>query len=115
MFHKTEKTQNSSITNQEGARIERTTNINFKNLDHHGLTSSFEGMTFHIFSLSSECPHFPSFIPNGFVGGSGSVEGSQCRFSCKEGYSLVGAYTLQNTDQGNWNGSVPTFLKGTNA
>ena len=43
------------------------------------------------------------------------MEGSQCRFSCKEGYSLVGAYTLQNTDQGNWNGSVPTYLKGMDA
>nr|XP_058948028.1 protein mesh-like [Pocillopora verrucosa] len=58
-----------------------------------------------------ECPHLPSFIPNGFVGGNGSVEGSQYRFSCKGGYSLVGANTLQCTDQGNWNGSIPTCLK----
>ena len=43
------------------------------------------------------------------------MEGSQCRFSYKEGYSLVGANTLQNTDQGNWNGSVPTYLKGMDA
>ena len=43
------------------------------------------------------------------------MEGSQYRFSCKGGYSLVGANTLQCTDQGNWNGSVPTCLKGTGA
>ena len=43
------------------------------------------------------------------------MEGSQCRFSYKEGYSLVGENTLQNTDQGNWNGSVPTYLKGMDA
>ena len=43
------------------------------------------------------------------------MEGSQCRFSFKEGYSLVGANTLQNTDQGNWNGFVPTYLKGMDA
>ena len=40
------------------------------------------------------------------------MEGSQYRFSCKGGYSLVGANTLQCTDQGNWNGSIPTCLKG---
>ncbi|RMX49910.1 hypothetical protein pdam_00017289 [Pocillopora damicornis] len=68
-------------------------------------------MTFHIISSFFRMSSSPTFIPNGFVGGSESVEGSQYRFSCKEVYSLVGANTLQCTNQGNWDGSVPTCLK----
>ncbi|XP_020611647.1 protein mesh-like isoform X3 [Orbicella faveolata] len=57
-----------------------------------------------------ECPLLPSSIANGFVNGRGSVEGSQYQFSCKPGYSLVGTNTLYCSDQGNWNGSVPSCL-----
>lgn len=63
-------------------------------------------------SLPLECPLLSSSIPNGFVNGRGSVEGSLYQFSCRQGYSLVGANTLYCNDQGNWNGSIPTCLIG---
>ena len=60
----------------------------------------------------SDCPVLPSSISNGFVNGSGSVEGSQYKFSCRQGYSLVGRETLFCNDKGAWSGSVPKCLKG---
>lgn len=60
----------------------------------------------------SDCPSLPSFISHGFGNGTGSVEGSQHRFSCDEGYSLVGQHTLYCDKDGLWNGSVPTCLIG---
>ena len=65
-----------------------------------------------IFYLLADCPLLPSSIPNGFVNGSGSVEGSRYQFRCKEGYSLVGKDTLHCDDKGTWNGAVPSCLKG---
>ncbi|XP_073244634.1 uncharacterized protein [Porites lutea] len=59
-------------------------------------------------SCLRECPALPLSLSNGFVSGRGKVEGSQYHFSCKKGYSLVGAGTLYCTDQGIWNGSFPT-------
>ena len=59
-----------------------------------------------------DCPSLPSFISHGFVNGTGSVEGSRHRFSCDEGYSLVGQHTLYCGKDGSWNGSVPTCLIG---
>lgn len=64
------------------------------------------------FFFPAECSLLPSSIANGFVNGRGSVEGSQYQFSCKPGYSLVGTNTLYCSDQGNWNGSVPSCLIG---
>ena len=40
------------------------------------------------------------------------MEGSHHHFSCKTGYSLVGAGTLYCSDQGIWNGSFPTCFIG---
>ena len=40
------------------------------------------------------------------------MEGSHYHFSCKTGYSLVGAGTLYCSDQGIWNGSFPTCFIG---
>ena len=47
-----------------------------------------------------------------FVNGGGSLEGIQYKFSCQEGYSLIGADTLVCTDSGVWNSSLPTCLIG---
>ncbi|XP_020611644.1 E-selectin-like isoform X2 [Orbicella faveolata] len=60
---------------------------------------------------SSDCPVLPSSIPNGFVNGNGSVEGSLYQFSCIQGYSLVGRDTLFCNHKGAWSGSVPKCLK----
>lgn len=60
----------------------------------------------------SDCPVLPSSIPNGFVNGNGSVEGSQYKFSCRQGYLLVGRDTLFCNHKGTWSGSVPKCLKG---
>ena len=54
----------------------------------------------------------PSLLANGFIHGSGSLEGAQYNFSCKQGYSLIGAKTVVCTDAGEWNGSLPTCLIG---
>ena len=59
-----------------------------------------------------ECPVLPSSLANGFILGSGSLEGAQYNFSCKKGYSLIGADTVVCTDAGVWNGSLPTCLIG---
>ena len=53
-----------------------------------------------------------SSISNGNVLGSGHVQGSRWRFSCHHGYALVGHDVLQCTEQGVWNASVPTCLRG---
>ena len=63
--------------------------------------------------LSSECPSLPSSISQGFINGSGSVEGSLYSFNCKQGYSLVGDKNLYCTEEGKWNASIPICLKGT--
>ena len=63
--------------------------------------------------LYLECPELPSFIPNGQVYGSGSIQGSLFRFSCLAGYSLIGqSNTLLCNADGKWNASVPRCLKG---
>ena len=54
----------------------------------------------------------PSLLANGFIHGSGSLEGAQYNFSCEQGYSLIGAETVVCTDAGEWNGSLPTCLIG---
>ena len=64
------------------------------------------------FGFFSDCPSLPSFISHGFGNGTGSVEGSRHRFSCDEGYSLIGQETLYCGKDGSWNGSVPTCLIG---
>lgn len=61
-------------------------------------------------SCLKECPVLPSSLANGFVNGSGSLEGAEYNFSCKKGYSLAGARTVACTDAGVWNGSLPTCL-----
>lgn len=40
------------------------------------------------------------------------MEGSRHHFRCNEGYSLVGEHTLHCSEDGSWNGSVPTCLIG---
>lgn len=60
----------------------------------------------------SDCPLLPSSIPNGVSNGTGSVEGSHHHFSCNVGYALVGTNTLYCSDEGTWNGTVPTCLIG---
>ena len=63
--------------------------------------------------LYLECPELSSFIPNGQVYGSGSIQGSLFRFSCLAGYSLIGqSNTLLCNADGKWNASVPRCLKG---
>ena len=62
--------------------------------------------------LFLDCPVLPSSITNGFVNGNGSVEGSEVKFSCRQGYSLVGRDTLSCNHMGAWSGSVPKCLKG---
>lgn len=70
-------------------------------------------MHLFIYLLSLECPELPSFIPNGQVYGSGSIQGSLFRFSCLAGYSLIGqTNTLLCSGDGKWNASVPRCLKG---
>ncbi|XP_074609320.1 protein mesh-like isoform X2 [Acropora palmata] len=54
-----------------------------------------------------ECPALRSSLLNGFVIGSGSVEGSVYHFRCWKGYFLVGAKVLYCSGQGRWNGSLP--------
>lgn len=54
----------------------------------------------------------PASIPNGFVVGSGNLEGSSYEFFCKDGYSLVGSVTTYCTSEGSWNSSVPICLRG---
>ena len=63
--------------------------------------------------VSLECPVLPPSIKHGYVNGSGSVQGSLYRFSCKRGYSLVGETKLYCTAEGKWNASIPICLKGT--
>ncbi|XP_068694477.1 uncharacterized protein [Montipora foliosa] len=58
-----------------------------------------------------ECPPLPPFIPNGYVNGTGSVDGSLYTFNCSLGYSLVGEHTLHCTSEGRWNASIPACLK----
>ena len=53
-------------------------------------------------------------MPNGYVNGSGSVEGSYYRFSCKEGFSLEGEDRLNCTGDGKWSDSVPVCRRGNN-
>ena len=65
----------------------------------------------HYFRIP-DCPALPSSVPNGFGNGTGSVDGSYYHFRCNEGYSLVGRNTLYCSDEGKWNGSVPTCLRG---
>lgn len=59
-----------------------------------------------------ECPQLPSSVPNGHTYGTGFLQGSLYRFSCRQGYSLIGHKTLLCTQDGNWNASVPRCLKG---
>lgn len=40
------------------------------------------------------------------------MEGSQYKFSCRQGYSLVGRETLFCNHKGAWSGSVPKCFKG---
>ena len=77
------------------------------------LSFFFKLINLFICLLYLECPELPSFIPNGQVYGSGSIQGSLLRFSCLAGYSLIGQSNtlLCNTD-GKWNASVPRCLKG---
>lgn len=77
------------------------------------LSFFFKLINLFICLLYLECPELPSFIPNGQVYGSGSIQGSLFRFSCLAGYSLIGQSNtlLCNTD-GKWNASVPRCLKG---
>ena len=60
----------------------------------------------------AECPILPASISNGNVHGSGNVEGSSYRFSCQVGYALVGSEMLYCTQEGRWNASIPTCLRG---
>ena len=53
-----------------------------------------------------------SSISNGDVRASGRVQGSRWRFSCHDGYALVGHHVLKCTEQGIWTASVPTCLRG---
>ena len=55
-----------------------------------------------------ECTTLPSLLANGFIHGSGSLEGALYNFSCRKGYSLIGVDTVVYTDAGVWNGSLPT-------
>lgn len=59
-----------------------------------------------------ECPQLPSILRNGTVNGSGHVEGSLHRFSCNDGYSIVGHDVLYCNEMGQWNASLPTCLRG---
>ena len=65
-----------------------------------------------MFLLPLECPELPRSITNGYVNGTGWIQGSLYRFSCIVGYSLVGQETLSCTRDGQWNGSIPACLKG---
>ena len=44
--------------------------------------------------------------------GSGNVEGVVYRFSCHDGYALVGSEILYCRENGDWNASVPSCLRG---
>ena len=66
-------------------------------------------MSVHYFS---DCLLLPSSISNGVSNGTGSVEGSHHHFTCDEGFSLVGRNTLFCNNEGKWNGSVPTCVRG---
>ena len=62
--------------------------------------------------LHKECPLLPSTLEHGIVNESGYVEGSIYRFSCLDGYSIVGQDILYCTKMGSWNASFPTCLRG---
>ena len=60
----------------------------------------------------TECRVLPSSLSNGIVYGSGNVEGVVYRFSCHDGYALVGSEILYCRENGHWNASVPSCLRG---
>ena len=61
---------------------------------------------------SIECPSLAAGIENGYKHGRGSVEGSLVWFSCANGYSLEGNKYLYCDENGQWNGTTPSCLKG---
>lgn len=60
----------------------------------------------------TECPVLPSSLANGIVYGSGNVEGVVYRFSCHDRHALVGSGILYCRENGDWNASVPSCLRG---
>ena len=73
---------------------------------------SFKIKTISRFILFAECPALRSSLLNGFMIGSGSVEGSVYHFRCRKGYFRVGAKVLYCSGQGRWNGSLPNCFIG---
>ena len=71
-----------------------------------------KSFTIIVFFLHLECPQLPYTIQHGNINGSSHVEGSLHRFTCNDGYSLVGKDVLYCTEMGQWNASVPICLRG---
>ncbi|XP_032826473.2 sushi, von Willebrand factor type A, EGF and pentraxin domain-containing protein 1-like [Petromyzon marinus] len=57
--------------------------------------------------VSVECPH-PETIANGIVDNQGLTYLSRAFYTCKPGYRLSGAPTMQCGEEGRWIGTVPT-------
>lgn len=61
----------------------------------------------------TECPlPAPGNLNNGDVDGDGSVYGSTYYFACYDGYALQGHAIISCTENGSWNGTTPSCLKG---
>jgi len=61
----------------------------------------------------TECPPpGPGNLSNGVVVGDGSVYRSTYYFACNDGYVLDGHAIVSCTENGTWNGTTPSCLKG---
>ena len=66
----------------------------------------------NVFSLTECPPPGPGNLTNGLVEGYGSIYRSTYRFVCNDGYVLLGHDTVTCTENGTWNGTTPSCLKG---
>lgn len=63
--------------------------------------------------LSLECPLVRhSNLTNGHVEGNGRLYRATYRFTCNNGYVLFGHDTISCIENGTWNGTKPSCLRG---
>ena len=75
----------------------------------------FSRSTFHECWSSSffpDCSIVDSSLTNGRVQGTDSTFGSCVQFSCNDGHTLFGERTICCSDNGTWNATKPTCVKG---
>lgn len=67
----------------------------------------------YIYVFFTECPApGPGNLANGRVQGNGIVYRSTYHFTCNDGYVLYGHNIIRCIENGTWNGTIPSCLKG---